>query len=138
MNILKKINPAWALRIGLGITYLYSGYDLFYHPASWIWAVPTWYAHAVTSVFSLEAYLRFQGVAELIIGFLFIAWFSGKRGAQVGAVFAIVEFLFILIFVGVNQITFRDIGLLGAALALLIMTLSWNFQKESLVKLHSP
>lgn len=131
MDILKKIHPAWALRIGLGTMYLYSGYDLFYHPTSWIWAVPKWYAYIVTSVFSLEMYLRFQGIMELVIGLLFIAWFFGTWGVRVGAIFATVEFLFILIFVGVDLITFRDIGLLGAALALLIMTTHRDFPKET-------
>lgn len=124
MNSFKKNLPEWSLRLGLAGTYLYSGYDLFYHPTSWIWAVPQWYAWVVTSLSSLETYLRFQGVAEFVIGFLFLAWFSGKWGVRAASLFAIVESFFILVFVGINPITFRDSGLLGAALALLIMTFS--------------
>lgn len=134
MNFLQKIKPEWPLRLGLGLMYIYSGYDLFYHPSAWIWAVPKWYARTVTSISSLEAYLRFQGVAELIIGLLFIAWFSGKWGVRAAALLAATEFLFILIFVGINPITFRDIGLLGAALALVVM----SFKKEVASEVRLP
>ena len=92
--------------------------------------MPKWYARAVTSISSIEAYLRFQGLAEIVIGLLFIAWFSGKWGLRVASILAATEFFFILIFVGINPITFRDIGLLGAALALLIIIFRRNNQKE--------
>lgn len=110
------------MRLGLGLMYLYSGYDLFYHPTAWLWAVPKWYAQIVTPVSSLELYLRFQGVAEFAIGLLFLAWFSGAWGVRAASAFAALEMAAILIFVGVDPITFRDIGLLGAALALLIIS----------------
>jgi len=87
----------------------------------------------VTSISSLELYLRFQGAAEFAVGLLFLApleliltgraWFSGKIGVRIASAFAVLEMSGIILFVGISPITFRDIGLLGAALALLIIYL---------------
>lgn len=126
MNFLKKINHEWPLRLGLGFMYLYSGYDIFYHPASWYWAIPKWFSGIVTSVATLEMYLRLQGVGEFIMGGLLLAWFLNRRWLQVVSVLMVIEFSSILIFTGMGPITFRDIGLLGAALALLIMSFGIN------------
>lgn len=121
MKFFERISPEWPLRLGLGLMYLYSGYKLFYFPQNWYGFVPQWFSQTVTSVISINTYLRFQGIAEFIIGLLFLSWFSGMRGIQLAALFAIGEFLLILIFVGIDLITFRDIGLLGAATTLLII-----------------
>lgn len=126
MNFLKKIQPEWPLRLGLGFMYLYSGYDIFFHPTAWYWAIPKWFSGIVTSIASLEMYLRLQGVGEFIMGVLFLAWFLKRRGLQVVSAFAVIEFLGIIVFTGIGPITFRDIGLLGAAVALLIISLGLN------------
>lgn len=122
MSFIKKLSPEWALRLGLGLMYLYSGYDLFYNPQHWYGFAPKWFSQAVTQVASVEAYLQFQGVAEMIIGVLFLAWFLGARGVRLASALAVLEMALILLFVGIDPITFRDIGLLGAATALLIMS----------------
>lgn len=122
MSFFQKISPEWPLRFGLGLMYLYSGYDLFYHPTAWLWAIPRWFSTALPSIISPELYLRMQGTSEIIVGLLFLAWFLGQWGVRVAAVYAIIELSAILIFIGVNLITFRDIGLLGAALAILLMS----------------
>lgn len=121
MNYLQKISPEWPLRLGLGMMYLYSGYDMFTHPSAWFWALPKWFSQVVTSIASLEMYLRVQGVGEFILGILFLAWFLDRRVLRVASALAVIEFAGILIFTGLGPITFRDIGLLGAALALLII-----------------
>ena len=36
---LNKIKPAFFLRLGLGLMFVYSGLDLIRHPAAWDWAV---------------------------------------------------------------------------------------------------
>lgn len=129
MNFLQKFHPEWALRLGLGLMYLYSGYDLFYNPQHWYGFVPKWFSQAVTQAAPIEAYLRFQGIAEFIIGLLFLAWFSGRWGVRIATIAATLEMALILLFVGIDPITFRDIGLLGAAMALLII----SFQKNGAV-----
>ncbi len=116
------------MRLGLGLMYLYSGYGLFSDPASWLGFLPTWLADTVGAVISLEMYLRIQGVAEFIVGLLFLAWFGGLWGIRLASLYASLSLLFIIVFVGIDLITFRDIGLLGGALALAIMV--WRPQKE--------
>ena len=122
MNFLSKLNPAWPLRLGLGFMYIYSGYDLFSNPQHWYGFVPQWLSQAATQIVSVEAYLRLQGMGEIILGLLFLAWFSGQWGVRIASILAALEMALILIFIGIDPITFRDIGLLGAALALLILS----------------
>lgn len=124
MGFLQKINPEWPLRLGLGFMYLYSGYHLFRYPASWYWAAPKWFSQIITSVVSFEMYIRLQGVGEFIIGGLFLSWFLGRRWLQIISALAVIEFFSIITFTGIGPITFRDIGLLGAAIALFITTFS--------------
>lgn len=126
MNFLQKLNPVWSLRLGLGLMYLYSSYDLFYYPQHWYGFVPKWLSQAVIPIVSVESYLRLQGVAEFVIGLLFLAWFSGKLGVRIAAIAATLEMALILLFVGIDPITFRDIGLLGAAAAILILSFKEN------------
>jgi len=126
LNFLHRFNPEWALRLGLGLMYLYSGYDLFYNPQHWYGFMPKWLSRSITPIMSVESYLRLQGVGEFIIGLLFLAWFSGKLGVKIATVLATLEMALIVLVVGIDPITFRDIGLLGAASALLIL----SFQKN--------
>lgn len=123
MKFIQRINPQWALRLGLGLMYLYSGSDLFYNPQHWYGFAPQWFMDLVTSFVSMDTYLRIQGIGEFVLGLLFLAWFSGKWGVRIASLIATVELASILLFVGADLVTFRDIGLLGAALALLIVSL---------------
>lgn len=111
--------------------YLYSGSDLFYYPQHWYGFIPHWFSQTVTTTVSIETYLRIQGAGEFIIGLLFLAWFSGIWGLRVASALAALETALVLLFVGIDPITFRDIGLLGASLALLIITFSYSLPKET-------
>ena len=123
---LNKIKPEWPLRLGLGLTYLYSAYDIFYNPALWKTYLPPWFARFLLPIIPLELYLRLQALGEFAIALLFIAWFSGRRGLQIASILATMEIAAILIFVGVDRILFRDIGVLGAAVALVIISFQIN------------
>ncbi len=123
MNFLRKINPLWPLRLGLGLMFLYSGSSLFYTPSLWYGFAPSWFTDFVTKIISIDLYLRIQGVGEFIIGLLLLSWFAGKLGLRIGAIAATVELGLILFLVGIDPITFRDIGLFGAAVAFLILAL---------------
>lgn len=122
MIFLSKINPEWPLRLGLGLMYLYSGYDIFYHPTSWYWAIPKWFSQIVTSISSLELYLQMQGFGEIVMGLLLLAWFLNRRLLHIVSGLAVIEFAGILVFTGLGPITFRDIGLLGGAISLFFIT----------------
>lgn len=122
MNFLMKIQPQWPLRLGLGLMYFYSGSQLLSQPSLWRSFLPVWYAEFVAGIMPIETYLRLQGVTEIVMGLLFFTWFSGKWGVRIASSFLALEMAFVLIFTGVNLITFRDIGLLAAAFTLLIMS----------------
>lgn len=120
LNKLQNISPELILRSGLGVMYIYSGIDFLVHPEHWQAFVPQWIVTILAPVLSLDSYLIIQGVGELIIGAVFLSWFLPKKLVKVFAVISAVEFAGILIFVGVDLITFRDIGLLGASFALAV------------------
>ena len=105
--------------------YLYSGFDLFSHPTAWVWALPPWFSQAVGSIVPIETYLKFQGIVEIVMALLFLLWFLPKIGLQIAAFISSAELLFILLFAPFSQflITFRDIGVLGASLALFLISL---------------
>lgn len=131
MRFLKKVTPEVLLRLGLGLMYLYSGYDLVANPQHWYGFVPRWFSQVVVDeIGSVGTYLRLQGAGELLLGILFLAWFLPRRVAHVAAFFSVAEMALILLFVGVDPITFRDIGLAGAATALVIM----SFQKNGAIR----
>jgi len=123
MKFLQKISAVWILRISLGISYVYSGYDLFVNPKGWIWAVPQWFSQLLTNAgISVDTYLQLQGISELLLAVLFFAWFLGKWGLRIAAAVSAIEIAAILIFVGIDLVTFRDIPILGASLALFIIS----------------
>ncbi len=126
MNFLKKISPAWLLRLGMGFMYLYSGYDLMVNPQHWYGFVPKWLSRIVTTTVSVDTYLFIQGVGEFVLGMLLLVWFLPKRIVRVAAVLIATEIALILFFVGIDPITFRDIGLLGAAGALVVFSFRNN------------
>jgi uncharacterized membrane protein YphA (DoxX/SURF4 family) len=122
MDFLKKISPWLVLRLGLGAMFLYSGYSLVTTPRAWLWAVelaPQFLQDIIESV-GTDLFLRGQGVIELAVALVFLGWFLPRRVVLVASVVASLEMFSILLFVGVNSETFRDIGLLGGTVALFV------------------
>lgn len=129
MKIASKLKPAWVLRLSLGFSYLYSGYDLFTHPTGWYWALrplPQFAQALIHDTIGADLYLKTQGVAEMIMALLFLAWFLPKVGVRVAAFLSALQMTLILIFIGVTLETFRDIPILGSSVAVFLMT----FQKH--------
>jgi len=128
MKIASICKPVWVLRLSLGLSYLYSGYDLFTHPTGWHWALrplPQFAQTIINDTIGADLYLKTQGVAEMIMAFLFLAWFLPKAGVRVAAFLSALQMAIILIFVGLTLETFRDIPILGASVAVFLIT----FQK---------
>lgn len=124
MNILSKLNPAWILRLGLAGMYLFSAYDIYNHPTGWYWAIrplPQSLQVLINNQIGLDRYLRFQAISEFTLALLFLAWFLPRRVVRWVALLAALEMILILWLVGIDSITFRDIGVLGAALALAVI-----------------
>lgn len=117
--------PIWFLRLGLGAMYAYSGYDLITTPSHWQLFVPKWLAEMLGSVgMPIETFLRLQGAVELAMVFVFLAWFLPRSVVFWAATVSAVELSAILVFFGVDLITFRDLGLVGASAALAVLSRS--------------
>ncbi len=125
MSLFRKLNPEWLLRLGLGLMYVYSGLDIFRHPTAWYWAVrplPQFLQVLINNQIGINTYLKLQAAGELVLAFAFLAWFLPRKFVRWAALLAAVEMALILWLVGVDGVTFRDIGLLGAALALVVLS----------------
>ncbi|HEY4510403.1 MAG TPA: hypothetical protein VJJ73_01030 [Candidatus Paceibacterota bacterium] len=123
---MKKINPVLALRLGLGIMYLYSGYDIIRHPTAWTWAIrplPQFIQLFIENTVGVIRYLQIQGGIEFLFGIIFLAWFTPRAYVKWAAGLSTIEMAVILFLVGVDSVTFRDFGVLGASLALWIYSL---------------
>ncbi len=125
VKLISKIGPEWALRLGLGAMYVYSGVDIIRHPTSWFWAVRPllkWLPVSIQASLGapevMTKYLVFQGIGELALAFIFLAWFMPRYIIKWAALLSVIEFVGILIVLPIDAITFRDIGLLGAFVAL--------------------
>ena len=119
----RYIYAMWMLRLGLAATYLYSGYDLFMHPGSWHWAVrglPIFIQNIIDAI-GIDTYLQFQGATELLFAIVLLVWFLPKKLARVVSALIMLEMIGILLLVGIDPITFRDFGLVGAAAALFFL-----------------
>src|ERR1043166_7103329 len=114
-----KIGTEWPIRVGCGFVNLYSGFFLLTDPQRYYKYVPGWLSSFANAIASLDAYLRLQGIGEMMIALGLLGWFFPRWCVRIAAILLTVEMTFILIFVGVDAVTFRNMGLVGAALALL-------------------
>ena len=122
MNFLQRIKPIWALRLTLGIMYMYTGVDFLRAPEHWYGFAPVWFSKLVLMILpSMDVYLRIQGVGELVLGFAFLAWFLPLSAVRIAAFLSALEMALILLLAGIDLVTFRDIPILGASLAVFLL-----------------
>lgn len=121
MQLRQIFSPEWPLRLGLGLMYVYSGISLLRQPLDWQGFLPMWFSDAVVRFLPLATYLAIQGAGELVLAAAFLAWFLPRGLVRIAAGLAALEMLGILVLTGIDLITFRDVGLLGGALALFIL-----------------
>ena len=115
------LNPEWPLRLGLGAMYGYSGFSLITRPLDWQGFLPLWLSGFIAKVMPFGAYLSFQGAGELAMAFIFLAWFLPRWSVRIAAGLAAAEMFLIIAVVGIDLATFRDLGLLGAAVSLFLL-----------------
>ena len=121
------------LRIGLGLTLIYASFDIFRDPTSWIDFVPTWIEYLIPR----ERFLMGHALGDLVIGLGLLNNFK-RMLLPLFAVLAFFNFFAILIFYGIDAITFRDFGLSGAALALFVRALQTRPVAEQPVVKNTP
>lgn len=116
--------PEWCLRAGLAITYFYSGYHMVLDPASAVGFVPVWFSRAVSVFMPIESYLWLQGAGELVVALVLVLWITPRAAVTIIAALMVLQLSLILLFTGLDVVTFRDAGLIGAALALFFVSRS--------------
>jgi len=102
----------WILRLGISFTLLWAGIRGILMPNNWIGYVPNFVSEVIDPEIFLVAY-----------GFLWILTAAGLIAGFWRSFFAFVAFaglVSILIFSGIDDITFRDVGLAAAALVLFL------------------
>lgn len=112
------------LRLGLAFVFLWFGIDKFIHPDYWINAwLPLWFQGILASfgIGNLN-FIYANGIFEIVIGLGLVFNIFVKFFAALIAIFL----LNIVFSFGLNEVIVRDIGLIGAALALLF----WNGRKK--------
>jgi uncharacterized membrane protein YphA (DoxX/SURF4 family) len=106
--------PALLLRIGLAAVFLYATIASLLHPLEWEGFLPS-FTHTIINP---KIALNLLSVYEITLA----AWLLSGKYTKYAAAFCALTFLGI-IGVSINQfiITFRDVGLLFAALALFFL-----------------
>ena len=115
--ILKKRNVdlmTMLLRLGGGSVFLWFGIDKWLHPEAWFGYVPEWLWPL--SPVGPEETLILLGVVEFAVGAAIIV---GKYVRE-AAILAVVQLVAIVAVTGMNEITIRDLGLMGIYLALIV------------------
>jgi len=105
------------LRVGLAITFLWIGVLIFKNPESWGGYLQPWAAGLLP--IPLTQAMIGTAILDIVIGFFLLIDVLTWLAALLGAVHLII----VLAVSGITDITVRDIGLLTAALALMIDSL---------------
>jgi uncharacterized membrane protein YphA (DoxX/SURF4 family) len=105
------------LRVGLAITFLWIGVLIFKNPESWGGYLEPWAAGLLPVPLS-QAMIG-TAILDILIGFFLLIDVLTWLAALLGAIHIII----VLTVSGITDITVRDIGLLAAALALMIDSL---------------
>ena len=106
------------LRIGLAAVFFWFGGDKFFHPEYWLnaWVPPWIIPFAAKFGVTATQLIYINGIFEILIALSLLTGVFMRVFALLGVVFL----LGITIFIGINEITVRDIGLMGALLAIVI------------------
>jgi len=119
---MNRLKPELILRLSLAVTYFYSGFSLLTSPKSWTQFAPLWFKESLVNFnFPLTAFVQVQGVGEILVALIFVIWFAPRNLVRYVAFLSALEMALILIFTGIDLITFRDIGLLGLSLAIFLI-----------------
>ena len=117
------------LRVGLAITFLWIGVLIFKNPEAWGGYLQPWAAGLLP--IPLAQAMIGTAILDIAIGVLLLVDILTWLAAFVGAVHLVI----VLTVSGITDITVRDIGLLVAALALMIDSLpQWVLNKIWFVK----
>ena len=106
-----NFSPALLLRLGLAFTFLYAAISGFLEPDAWIGFFPEWLRVLLPPNILLTTF----GIFEIAIAFWLL---SGRYIYWAAHIYALTMVGIVVFNLGALDITFRDIGLAFAALAL--------------------
>jgi len=98
------------LRLGLGLTFLWIGVDMFRHPDIWIGYIPAEPGFGL----SRETALSMAGAFDTALGLLLLL----RIWSKLAGILVVAHMVGVLVMQGVDAVLIRDVGLLGAGLAL--------------------
>ena len=105
------------LRLGLAAVFLWFGIDKMINPDYWLnaWVTPT--ARSIVGLAGLSGtqFIYLNGVFEILAGVSLVTNVLQRLFSLLAMLFLIGVFIFI----GFNEVTVRDIGLLGGFLAII-------------------
>ena len=102
------------LRIGLGGVFFWFGFDKYHDPHAWYSWVPLVIQNRLPV--SLDQFLQFQGIAEMVLGTALILGFLTRLACLACGCFI----LGVIHYMGLNQAMIRDLALFAVCLSLLV------------------
>jgi len=106
------------LRIGLAAVFLWFGIDKFLHPAYWANAYVGTRLLSVINIVHLSAsqLIYLTGIFELLVGLSLVTGVFTKFFSTLGIIFLVST----IFFIGINEVTTRDIAMIGGFIALVL------------------
>lgn len=104
------LRPDVLLRLGLALVFFWAGFRIIEDPVAWSGYLPLFMKTIVPVIPSTVAI----GVGDIILG----VWLASGFAIRLAAFLSFLHLCAILIFSGIDDVVFRDIGLAFAALAL--------------------
>ncbi len=111
-----KKSSLYVLRGGLAVTFIWIGYLVLQNPAGWARTIQPWAADLLPV--SPDAFMTAIGYFDVTVGVLLLI----NPLAWLGALFGAIHLAGVVVAISSNGILARDLGLLGASLALAIET----------------
>lgn len=111
-----RSSPELALRIGLAGVFLYAGVNSLLNPSAWIGYIPQWVGSI--PLLTRELALMFHAIFEIILAIVLLIGLWKRLAATL----AFLSLAAIIIFYGIDDVSFRDFGLLASSYALLLLT----------------
>jgi hypothetical protein len=121
------------LRVGLGITFFWIGVLILQAPDSWAALLQPWAKSLIPGSWLILS-LQSTAVLDMAVGACLISGVFMPLATLVGAV----HILTVLVTVGINEVTVRDIGLLGATTGLYIESAASLMKRGAWMEFFSP
>ena len=105
-----------SLRLGLGITFIWIGWLIWSEPLLWGSFMQEWAQNKIPG--SLEQFMKSTAIIDMLLG----AWIIIGVRVKIAAFFASLHLAGVLVSTasGMENVIVRDIGLLGASIALFL------------------